>query len=277
VLQHARLKYPCKACESTVRTTALAVQAIPKSNASPGLLAYIATAKYQDALLLHRQENIFKRIKVDIPRNTLANWMMRSGELITPSCYMTMPRAALAAWRRNGSRVLVVTCKPMIMPAITRLDAKTTLAMWGAGHAPRKLIDAQKAATSKDKKTARTGNADVAINYIAKLYAIEKQAKDTCSEARRQLRQEKRGPILNALREWLDKTLHSTLPKGLLGTALGYLNRNWEKLIRYTEDGDVNIDNNRAENAIRPFVKGRKNWLFSATPRGAMPASRFIV
>jgi transposase len=277
VLQHARLKHPCKACESTVRTTALAMQAIPKSNASPGLLAYIATAKYQDALLLHRQENIFKRIKVDIPRNTLANWMMRSGELITPSCYMTMPRAALAAWRRNGSRVLVVTCKPMIMPAITRLDAKTTLAMWGAGHAPRKLIDAQKAATSKDKKTARTGNADVAINYIAKLYAIEKQAKDTCSEARRQLRQEKRGPILNALREWLDKTLHSTLPKGLLGTALGYLNRNWEKLIRYTEDGDVNIDNNRAENAIRPFVKGRKNWLFSATPRGAMPASRFIV
>ena len=71
------------------------------------------------------------------------------------------------------------------------------------------------------------------------------------------------------LREWLDKTLHSTLPKGALGTALGYLDKNWEKLIRYTDDGDVNIDNNLAENAIRPFVIGRKNWLFSATPRGA--------
>jgi transposase len=67
----------------------------------------------------------------------------------------------------------------------------------------------------------------------------------------------------------LDKTLHSTLPKGLLGTALGYINKNWEKLIGYTEDGDVNIDNNLAENAIRPFVISRKNWLFSATPRGA--------
>jgi hypothetical protein len=109
----------------------------------------------------------------------------------------------------------------------------------------------------------------VAINYIAKLYAIEKQAKDTNSEARRQLRQDKSVPIINALREWLDKTLHSTLPKGLLGTALGYLNKNWEKLIRYTENGDVNIDNNLAENAIRPVVIGRKNWLFSATPRGA--------
>jgi transposase len=132
-------------------------------------------------------------------------------------------------------------------------------------HARRKFIDAQKAATSKDKKTARIGKADVAINYIAKLYAIEKKAKDTSSEARRQLRQGKSVPILNALREWLDKTLHSTLPKGLLGTALGYLNKNWGKLIRYTENGDVNID----KNAIRPFVIGRKNWLFSATPRGA--------
>jgi transposase len=106
----------------------------------------------------------------------------------------------------------------------------------------------------------------VAINYIVKLYAIEKQAEDTSSEARRQLRQEKSVLILNALREWLDKTLHSTLPKGLQGTALGYLNKNWEKLIRYTENSGVNIDNNLAENALRRFVIGR---LLSATPRGA--------
>jgi transposase len=109
----------------------------------------------------------------------------------------------------------------------------------------------------------------VAINYIAKLYAIEKQAKDSSSEARRQLRQGKSVPILNSLREWLDKTLHSTVPKGLLGTARGYLNKNCEKFIRYTEGEDLNIDNNLAENAIRSFIIGRKNWLFSATPRGA--------
>jgi transposase len=121
-------------------------------------------------------------------------------------------------------------------------------------HTRRKFIDAPKAATSKDKKTGRIGKADVAINYIAKLYAIEKQAKDTSSEARRQLRQEKSVPILKALREWLDKTLHSTLPKGLLGTTLGYLNKNWQKLIRYTEKSDVNIDNNLAENTIRPSL-----------------------
>jgi transposase len=67
----------------------------------------------------------------------------------------------------------------------------------------------------------------------------------------------------------LDKTLYSSLPRGLLGTALGYLNKNWGKLIRNTEDGGVNIDNNLADNAIRSFVIVRKNCLFSATPRGA--------
>jgi transposase len=82
VLQHARLKYACKACESTVRTATLFTQPILRSNTSAGLLAYIAKAKYQDALPVHRQENIFKRMEIDIPRITLANWMMRSGELI---------------------------------------------------------------------------------------------------------------------------------------------------------------------------------------------------
>ncbi|WP_338112915.1 IS66 family transposase, partial [Zhongshania antarctica] len=101
------------------------------------------------------------------------------------------------------------------------------------------------------------GLADAAINYTAKLYAIEKQAKGKSNEARRQLRQDKSVPILNSLREWLDKTLNSTLRKGPLGNALGYLNKNWEELIRYAEDSDVNIDNNLAENAIRPFAIGR--------------------
>ena len=88
-------------------------------------------------------------------------------------------------------------------------------------------------------------------------------------EARHALRQQESLPQLQAIRAWLDKTLHTTLPKGLLGKALGYLDKNWDKLTIYTEDGRLNIDNNRAENAIRPFVVGRKNWLFSASVAGA--------
>lgn len=319
VLQHARQKYACKACESTVRTAALPAQPIPKSNASAGLLAYIATAKYQDALPLYRQESIFKRMDVDIPRNTLANWMMRSGDLIAPlitaldeeirrgkiiQCDETPlqvlnepdkpPSSQSYMWvRRSGGpdRPIVLfnyaasragSVAEQLLDGFSgylqtddyagyhatgRQERIIHLGCWA--HARRKFVDAQKATISKDKKTSRTGKADVAINFIAKLYAVEKQAKNINSEDRQKLRQESSVPILKALREWLDKTLHSTLPKGVLGNALGYLDRNWEKLTRYTDDGDVNIDNNLAENAIRPFVIGRKNWLFSATPRGA--------
>src|SRR5690606_37351468 len=76
-------------------------------------------------------------------------------------------------------------------------------------------------------------------------------------------------PLLQQLRTWLDKTLDTVLPIGKLGEALNYLHKYWHKLIRYTERGDLPIDNNRAENAIRPFVVGRKNWLFSDTAQRA--------
>jgi hypothetical protein len=59
------------------------------------------------------------------------------------------------------------------------------------------------------------------------------------------------------------------LPKSVLGVALNYLNNYWDKLIWYTERGDLPIDNNKVENCIRPFVIGRKNWMFSDTPAGA--------
>ena len=67
----------------------------------------------------------------------------------------------------------------------------------------------------------------------------------------------------------MEKTLPEITPQSALGTALAYLQKYWSRLIRYTERGDLPIDNNRCENAIRPFVVGRKGWLFSDTPAGA--------
>jgi transposase len=84
VLVHARKKYACKGCESGVTTADLAPQPIPKSNASPGLLAHIATAKYQDGLPLYRMETIFKRLNIHLPRNTQANWMIKGAQLLQP-------------------------------------------------------------------------------------------------------------------------------------------------------------------------------------------------
>ena len=90
------------------------------------------------------------------------------------------------------------------------------------------------------------------------------------------LRQEKAKPILDAFEKWLEKTQPLTPPKGLLGIAINYSLRNWSKLAVYIEDGHYKPDNNAAENAIRPFVVGRENWLFAGAPNGADAAATFF-
>jgi transposase len=84
VLRHIRKKYACPCCQAHVKTAPLPPQPIPKSNASPGLLAYVATSKFVDALPLNRQSKQFARIGVELNRATLATWMIRGGGLIQP-------------------------------------------------------------------------------------------------------------------------------------------------------------------------------------------------
>lgn len=135
-------------------------------------------------------------------------------------------------------------------------------------HVRRKFLDIVKA---RPKGSKKNGNADVALTYIRNIYAIEKDADERAlsAEGRYQLRQEKAVPLLNEYRKWLDDIYPKTPPQGLLGKAISYALKQWERLCRYTEDGRLRPDNNLAENAIRPFVVGRKNWLFAGHPRGA--------
>jgi transposase len=137
-------------------------------------------------------------------------------------------------------------------------------------HARRKFTDVIKALGQK-KGTPLSGNAGTALKYISKLYKIEKQAKEKglSPEEIYKERQEKAVPLLNEFKKWLDVKVEQAPPKSLLGKAIGYTLNQWHRLIRYTEDGRVYPDNNVVENAIRPFVIGRKNWLFSNTPEGA--------
>lgn len=116
--------------------------------------------------------------------------------------------------------------------------------------------------------TRTLGDSSVSRLRIQKLYRIEKQAKDLDPEARRDYRQAHAQPVLDKLRRWVDQHLPQVPPRTATGKALGYLNEQWDKLIRYLDDGRLQIDNNLTENAIRPIVLGRKNWLFSDTVRG---------
>ena len=131
-------------------------------------------------------------------------------------------------------------------------------------HARRKFMEAKKGAGKKG-----SGKADWALNHIQKLYRLETQLKDKTVEERYITRQEKSVPLLSQLHMWLMKSAQQVLPKTKLGEAIQYCLNQWKKLERYTLDGLLSIDNNRAERGIKPFVIGRKNWLFSQTATGA--------
>ena len=76
-------------------------------------------------------------------------------------------------------------------------------------------------------------------------------------------------PVLIDLKTWLNEQAQRILPTGLTGKAIAYSLSQWDKLVRYLEQPEITPDNNACENAIRPFVLGRKNWLFSGSPAGA--------
>lgn len=138
----------------------------------------------------------------------------------------------------------------------------TLVGCWA--HARRKFIEADVA-----QGKGKSGKANFAVNFIKKLYRIEIKIKELSPEEKYNYRQEHAKPLLNEFHTWLIKSSEQVLPKTALGTALSYNLKQWPKLIRYLEDGELNIDNNRAERAIKPFVIGRKNWMFSNTTKGA--------
>jgi transposase len=313
VIRHIRKKYACE-CGQCIKTAPLPAQPIPKSLASPGLLAHITVSKYQDALPLYRQETILQRIGIDIPRATLANWMIRAGALIQPLINLLQDRllaydiiqmdettvqvlkedgkAAQSTsylWLQRGGPpdqpVVLYDYDPARGAGVPKrlltgytgylqtdgydgynaVVAVNSLTHVGCmAHARRKFDEAVKA-QGKNKKR---GKAHRGLALIQKLYRVEKQARKLDPEDRHVRRQQQASPILDELRTWLDDALLQVPPTSATGKALNYLNREWSKLIRYLDDGRLEIDNNGAENAIRPFVVGRKNWLFSASVKG---------
>ncbi len=129
-------------------------------------------------------------------------------------------------------------------------------------HVRRRFVEA----THGRKNTAP---AHQMVALISKLYQIERVGRDKTPQERAAIRQKKAALILDKIKAWLDQKAPQVLPKSPLGTAIFYTLKLWPGLITYLDDGHIEIDNNKAENAIRPFVIGRKGWLFSGSPRGA--------
>ncbi|GMA49403.1 transposase [Alicyclobacillus contaminans] len=134
-------------------------------------------------------------------------------------------------------------------------------------HARRKFDEALKALPTSERSkpvAAREG-----LEYCNRLFALERKFKDATPEERYQNRLVHSRPVLKAFLAWLEEQSARVLPKSMLGQAVVYCLKQWDKLTVFLEDGHLEIDNNRSERSIKPFVIGRKNWLFANTPRGA--------
>jgi transposase len=316
VIRHVRPKYACRACQGVdteggaVKIAPPAEQLIPKSIATPGLLAFLMVSKFADALPFYRQERIFVRMGVELSRTTMCSWAMevaqrlrpllhlmrdqiRAGPYVqideTPLQVLEDPGSTSQMWVYRGGEPHAPTLIYAYHPSrsgdipfefldgyrgwvqtdgyagydkLGRREGVVMLGCWA--HARRKFVDVTKAAS--------TGSAaHEAIEYIRKLYDVESEAEQRSlnEEQTMELRRLRTVPVLENFHRWLLELHDTTPPQGLLGKAINYTLGQWDRLERYIQHGMLRPDNNLAENAIRPFVIGRKNWLFSATSRGA--------
>ncbi len=319
VIQNIRPKYACPKCENGVRIAPPPPQPIPKSMASPSLLAQIAVAKYCDALPLYRQEAIWERVGVDLSRTTMANWMIALGRLAQPVINLlnddllaydivrcdetplqvlkesgkTAQSQSFLWGRLGGPRerpILLFEYDPTRGGAVAerllegfegfvQVDgysgynaacANSKVIRVGCmAHVRRKFDEALKAQAGAKKAKKGKTKAHQGMAFIQKLYRIEREIRGQDPPARKAAREQQATPLLTALKAWLDRSKGDVPPTSLIGRAIAYALGQWESLLRYVEDGRLEIDNNLMENAIRPFAIGKKNWLFSDTVHGA--------
>jgi transposase len=137
-------------------------------------------------------------------------------------------------------------------------------------HARRKFDEALNAL---DKDARKGSLAATGESYCSRLFQLETTFEDLTPEERYTKRLEQEKPVLDALLSWANTTSGKVAPKSALGKALHYLLEQWPYLIRVLEDGRLELSNNRAERSIKPFVMGRKNWLFANTPAGAQSSA----
>jgi transposase len=135
-------------------------------------------------------------------------------------------------------------------------------------HARRYFVEAIEVLSPMAKKKGGTA-AHQGLEYCNKTFAIERDLHDLTPQERYAGRCTRSELVLEQFHAWLEEMSMAVLPKSPTGKAVGYCLNQWSKLTAFLLDGRLEVSNNRAERSIKPFVIGRKNWLFANTPRGA--------
>ena len=276
-------------------------EVIDKGIPTAGLLAHVLVAKHSDHLPLYRQEAIFGRAGLAIPRSTLAAWVGVCGVRLRP---------LVDALKAHVLRCAVVhadeTPVSMLAPGtgkthraylwLTRQAASRRCAQWSmtspsavpASMRGPSLGDWKGSLVCDDyggyKALFATGviecgclaharryfvelvkTAATAVEFIGQLYGIEREVKDMAPEQRLAERQQRARPIAQALHAWLVAQRTKVIDGGATAKAIDYSLKRWAALMRYLDDPALPIDNNHDEQQIRPWATGRRNWLFAGT------------
>ena len=299
-----------------VITAAMPEHPIEKCKAGVGLVSHIIVSKFADHLPLYRQDGIFEREGVIIPRATQTSWVMQTYEAIR-LLGEELKKAVLASdvlFTDDSIIPLQVKGNGKVKKArlwvYVRGDPDPPLTVYDFSRdrskkRPLDFLDGYKGYVHADAysgydelfrlegiievgcwvharrkfdeaASSRPVEATEIMARIAQLYRVETECRDMGPEDRCLVRKERSKPILEGIFERLEELKAEVLPSEPLSTAITYALNQRQALCRYLDDGRLKPDNNISENAIRPLALGRKNWLFAGSERGARATALFL-
>ena len=283
---------------------------LPHSYASASVVTDIIVKKYADALPLYRQEQMWKRMGVNLKRNTMANWVVQTAETylkpfsdaflaeLLRQSVIHADETVLQVNKEPGrdaaaeSRIWAYAsskraerqiryfcyeqsrkgaCAEKVLGSYTGvvvsdgysgyniLSNAIRAGCWA--HARRKWVEAMPDGATKENVLAAKG-----LEYCSRLFEVEQKLEGLPDTERQDQRQLLSRPIVDEYYVWLDTIFK---PAGKLKKAITYSLNQREFLCAFLDHGEIEISNNQVENAIRPIVIGRKNWLFCDTQAGA--------
>jgi len=313
VERHIRGKWVCARCD-TLTQAPVPAQVIDKGIPTAGLLAQVLVAKYADHVPLYRQESIFARAGLCLPRSTLGAWVGVCGVRLQPLVDALKneilnhavlhadetPVAMLKPGNKKTHRAYLWTYAPGAFEDLKAVVYDFCESRAGA-HARSFLGDWKGALVCDDYGGYKAGFAggileagcmaharryffelhasnksqiaQQALQYIGQLYEVEREVKGLHTDERQRIRQAKSKPLADALHQWMVLQRSQITDGSATAKALDYSLRRWGALTRFVNDGQLPIDNNWAENQIRPVAIGRKNWLFAGSLRAGQRAA----
>jgi transposase len=316
VNETVRKKYACPVCQEGVVIAPLPPRPIEKGRPGSGLLAHVAVSKFVDHLPLFRQEQIYARQGLDLPRSTLCDWLGKLAWLLAP-IVAEMKQFILKSRLVQSDDTHVRVQERRRKGTMRRGYLWVYCLPWGEvvydfrmsrGHdGPARFLNGFQGYLQTDayggyNEIFRTGRvehigcwahvrrklhealkeapqeATLALGAVQALYRIERDAKDRGLDPASlvELRREKSLPLLKKLKVFMEGLRGEALPKSRIGRALQYALGQWDSLVRYVDIGEAEIDNNSAESTMRPPVLGRKNWLFVGSAEGGGPRAAVL-